>query len=178
MRRKMIEDIKKLAIDDARQRQKALFDLILATDRQAMTFFGFCISIAAASVAGFVASWSPDSRIPAPAASALLVIFLGFGFAGFLCLRVMKSAPIGLPGRKAEFWKWALATEANGEASALAYVDAVEVTYSENAKNNRRMARLLEQARLSVIAACALAPFVGLLVHWRHWAFQALCAIS
>lgn len=154
-------DIEKLAIDDARQRHKALIDLVLSTDRQAMTLFSFCGSICAASGSGMVAIAFGSSNVPSSAGVVLLVICVGFAIAATLCLQVMKLAPIFLPGRDPDFWEWAIDNNMDGAEIAKAYLASIAKRIEENRSVNRAMAMNLNRARQMVLGTCLAAPFSG-----------------
>lgn len=163
-----MNDLMKLALDDVRQRQKSLFDLILSTDRQAMTFFGFCVSICIASGTGAATALMTESKIPTGAGAALVCVSVGFLIAGFYCLETMKTVDIGLPGRRSEFWEWALKFNDENDSSVSEYIKEAGRIYDRNSATSDSMAKSLGNAKRAAGIALLLAAPAGLAV--EYWA--------
>ncbi|MGQ4273392.1 hypothetical protein [Terrihabitans sp. B22-R8] len=153
-------DLKTL-LDDVRTRQKALHDLILFTDRQAMALLRLYATLSLALTSAGVASLRPGSAIPLAAGLGLLVASALFIIGALLCFQAMKQASIAFPGRDAEFWTWARRDDVTEEAALGAYLDQAGTTFAENYDLNATTAKHLARAKRLGVAAPALALIVA-----------------
>ena len=161
-----MDDLEKIAIDDTRHRQKALFDLILSVDRQAMTFFGYSISISAGSGTAFLAGTYGSYRLTFPIAASLTIVFIGGVAAAYFCLRAMRTGNIAAPGRTADFWEWALRGPKENKVVVEAYLAELRSKYNHNEKLNASMANDLKRARNALAIVSAFAPPIGFALNY------------
>lgn len=152
------KDLIGIAIEDARSRHAATFELVRFTDSQAMSLLGLYVTLGIATVSGAAFGLAPASGLPAPVATALaaaaVLLFVGAAF----CLRVLASADLGLPGREPAFWIWALADQ-DAKAILLGYMERLAEASAVNKALNTSATGHLGNARL----CGALAPLAAFL---------------
>ncbi|MEP9349161.1 hypothetical protein [Xanthobacter sp. KR7-225] len=154
------------ALEDARERHKAVYELIRFTDQQAMALLNLYCTLGVASASGAAASLGRDAIIPLPVGSALGVAALFFILGAGCCFRVLASATINLPGREAGFWTWANSYPTLGLSEILAaYLDGVADREAMNNGVNATGAKWLGRARLFGL----IAPFTSLCIAIGTW---------
>lgn len=164
-----LSDFAKFALDDARQRQKALLDLIYAIDRQAMTLLGFSVTLSVATGSGAFAVGSKvfieaDHRpIMVSACFALLTMSIGFIVAAAWCLTVMKTRKIGFPGKGAAFWTQAWDEQWPEAWLMTKYLEQVEEADQILLSGSREMAKDLSDARGIAVATFLVGVGVAML---------------
>lgn len=148
-------------IEDIRVRQAALVTLIYATDTQALSLLRLFTTLAVATASGTVAAIASGSKYS-------LALFTAFGtstailVAGvFLCLSALEAARISLPGRKTDFWQWAVKHKIKKSKILDAYLLDAETQYKSNQKLNRETATTLKWAKRCAAAAPILALLAG-----------------
>lgn len=150
-------DILKVGLDDARARHAAVVNLILFTDSQALGLLRLYVPIAIATASGAVASFSSGSAIPKAAGIALAAVTIVLIVACAYCFRAMNSSAINLPGRGAEFWRWA-AEASNGQMFSAYMQNLQEKQVANNELNHRTAGHLARAKRCAVVM-----PMVALL---------------
>lgn len=156
------EDLLKLAIDDIRARQDAVYDLVLSQDKQAMELLRLYVTVGLAVASGAVAMLSNPDRFPLGVGllCGLVALVVGIVF----CFRATWQAQIAFSGRDAKFWEWASHPSITTADLQAAYFKAAD----ENLKTNRRLnvetAREYWIAKWCGVASPILIAFVGLAV--------------
>lgn len=171
----------KVVLDDVRARDTALLNMIVAIDRQALALFRIYVTLAvalgSAAVAGAYSSTANvNSWIVWGAGSAALGLAVGCHF----CITTVRSAKLGVPGKNADFWKWALRDDISEEAMVDAYLkysdDAQQQNYRVNDQSTRsmRIAKRLGVASVVIGGSIAIAGATGL----ASKAWSALAAVA
>ena len=97
-------DEMRFALDDARQRQAALLDLIYSIERQAGSLLSLYVTLGLASASAATAILLGTIKVPAAVGFGLLAAVVTLLIGSWFCFGAMKSALVGLPGRGADFW--------------------------------------------------------------------------
>ncbi len=158
-----------IAIEDARVRHSALVDLVLAGDQKASALLSLYVTIGVAAASGAAAGFAGLS-IPPPLVAALLTTTLAMVAGAGFCLAALRSAPVNLPGRDAEFWLWALDHDGVDLAHATRqYLGNLAEKGAMNRALNLRMDRDIRTALwvgvaspVAALAAAGLAALPGL----------------
>lgn len=146
-------------IEDARARHAAVVALIYTTDTQAMALLRLYVTLGIAAASGAAAGFGASAAITRPAAWALVVGAVIFVIGAGLCLRALRSAAINLPGRKPDFWEWAMLPNIDRAAVLAAYLDNLKVKGIANDRCNASSATALKWAK----RCGAVAPLGALL---------------
>jgi hypothetical protein len=154
------EDLR-FACDDARKRQTAVVELIVANDRQAMALLQIYLAIASGALSAAAAVYYNTSTLHVPKVffAVLVGISLPMIVGIFCCILGMWPTSIRLPGREASFWVWAVEHETSPEAAYRSYLDSLAKTQAENKNLNARASAWVERAK----RCGAVAPFIALL---------------
>ncbi|WP_324133570.1 hypothetical protein [Bosea sp. (in: a-proteobacteria)] len=166
-----MDEIAKLAISDAKDRLKAQLDLVYALDRQAMTFFGYTATVTVAgttAAAGLAAGWLMEGKtISTSGQIAILglgLVAAGFFFTAAMCLSVMKSWKVALPGREPEFWQWAMEEPVSSLPEiASAYLSQMAVSVKLLKDGSETMSTGLANARGVALASGLIGICMGAL---------------
>lgn len=153
-----------IAVEDVREKHKALFELIRFTDQQAMALLSLYTTLAVAAASGFGASLGSAPLLPAAAGWALLAACAAFVVGTGCALRVMWSSDIATPGREPDFWQWADGDHCGAQDVLSAYLKQMEEPIAWNRSLNRKTTRWLQAARACGIAAPVLAAAAA---YWR-----------
>jgi hypothetical protein len=146
------------ACNDARIRNAAIVDLIHQGDRAALALLQFYVAVASAAISAAAAIFFTTAPIPKAYGCTLIGIAVPLMAGALCCFVSMWGADIHLPGRKADFWLWAMKPEVEAKAAYAAYLDRLLEGQATNTALNRRMAKWLDYAKRCGV----LAPFVGL----------------
>jgi len=162
----MVPSDLKIVLDDVRARNLALHNLILYNDRQAMDLFRLYVTIAVAGAAAALAGLFRDDELLRfmrwGVGAATIMLAIGAG----LCLHAMAQVELGLPGRKAEFWQWALREDVPQEAAVAAYLDQSRAAEEKNYKINSAASDIYRYAKWAGVAAPIIGLVVGAVAVW------------
>lgn len=152
----------RVVIEDARHRHLAVVALINAIDAQAMRLLRLYFSLGIACAAGAVSVFFAEKiALPLPLGWALLGALVCLTGGAYLCLGVMKSTPINLPGRKADFWLWAL-DERVGDAEVVrAYLENLKEQNRKNDDLNAALSAKFSRAKMAAVWTPIVAAFAG-----------------
>jgi hypothetical protein len=147
------------ACNDARVRNAAIVDLIHQGDRHALALLQFYIAVASAAISAAAAIFVTAAPIPKVFAWAPIGIAVPLVVGAYCCFVSMWSADIHLPGRKADFWLWAMRPDVETKAVYQAYLDRLVEGQATNTALNKQMAKWLDYAKRCGV----LAPALGLM---------------
>jgi hypothetical protein len=137
----------KLAIDDIRARHKALYDLIIFTDQQAMGYLRLYVTLglatASGAVSGIVGSASISHALGWGLVGATICLLVG----SFYCFKAMNTANIGLIGRGPEFWEWAFLGGVEDRHIIDRYLKGAEAGIAINRELNKTTTGCLQKGR-------------------------------
>lgn len=149
-------------MDDLRARHQAVVDLIYFTDHQATALLQLYVTVALAAGAGAITAFTGDQLLTKAAGWGLLLALAPLAVGCFYCLRASSTATLNLPGRGADFWKWASRDDVSEQEALRAYLDNLEAKQAANNQINGRTAGALRRAKQAGIAAAAVGVFAGL----------------
>ena len=156
----------KIILDDIRARDVALLNMLLATDRQAVSLFRVYVTMAAALVSAAVAGVLKQGHtVDVWLTSGVVIAASGLALACWLCIRAIRTAQVGMPGKGAEFWLWARREDVNEDVALDAYLSQSLAAQDINLEVNRRSSSCLRKAkRVGVwsVATGALVILFGL----------------
>jgi hypothetical protein len=144
------------AIGDVARYQEQLLRMILHHDDRALRVLSLYLTVLGALVTASLALRQAQmltAYIVILIACAAVSLLIGCG----LAYRAAWTARIYLPGRKSDFWIWAMENQLSIGEAALAYAKQAEDMIAHNEKIADRAASNLAKAHLCGI----LAPFVG-----------------
>jgi hypothetical protein len=150
------DKVPEAAIQDLARYQEQLLKMILHHDDRALRVLSLYVTILGALVtAAFGLKQSAALSVYAGIimCGAALSLLVGCSFA----YRAAWTARIYLPGRKSDFWTWALENQQDIRETALAYAQQAVEIVTHNERLADRAATCLAKAHLCGIAA----PFVG-----------------
>ncbi len=150
-------------MNDLRARHQAVIDLICFNDQRATEFLRLYVTVALAAGAGAISAFAGDQLLTKATGWGLLASLIPLAAGCFYCLEASKSAVLNLPGRGAEFWKWAGGDEVSEQAVIQAYLENLEAKQKANNEINYRSARDLAQAKQAGIVAAMVGLVVGLI---------------
>lgn len=160
----------RVIIEDVRLRHAGVVALIMAMDTRAMALLRVYVTIAVAAAAGSVGLLlSPTPSLPAPVGWALLAVVICLGVGSYLCFRVMRTTPISIPGRKADFWLWALRPDVTVAIALQAYLDNVQLKSDQNDALNAQMTRTFNRAKLAGMLSPVAAVLAGFAAAGHEW---------
>lgn len=149
----------RMVIEDARHRHAAVVALINSLDTRAMSLLRLYVTIGVAAAAGAVGLLAADApSLPSPVGWALSAVVPCRGLGSYWCFRVMRTTPINLPGRGADFWLWALRPDVPTDMALQAYLNNLQAKGLQNDALGARMTLTLECAKW----AGMLSPFAAL----------------
>ncbi|SRR6266498_2788471 len=154
-----------VALQDTVRYQEHLFRLMLHHDDRALRVLSiYGAIIGALLTAGFALNQAKAlglyTLIFMVATGGTLAIGCAFAaYAGW-------SADIFLPGRKPDFWKWALENRQNVRSTVTAYVDQAAESIAQNERIANAAAKSLGRSYLCGV----LAPLVGVIVPFLAYA--------
>ncbi|WP_454655114.1 hypothetical protein [Bosea beijingensis] len=151
----------KNVLDDVRARDNALLNMIVHLDRQALALFRIYVTLAVA-LAAVAGSYSVSARIDVwtavGAAAAALVLAIGC----FFCMQTVRSAKVGVPGKGADFWMWALRDDVSEEALLTAYLNYSDEAQKQNYRVNDHSTRCLKIAKRLGVASIIVGGAIAL----------------
>lgn len=154
----------RIIFEDARHRHAGVVALIMATDMRAMALLRVYVTIGVAAAAGAVGLlFSRQPSLPMPVGWALLAVVLCLGFGSYWCFRVMRTTPINLPGRTADFWLWAIRPDVTTEAALQAYLQNLLIKNDQNDALSASMSRKLNIAKWAGMLSPLAAVLAGLI---------------
>jgi hypothetical protein len=162
------DEVAKLAIQDVVRYQEQLSKLIFFHDEKGHKVLSIYVTIIAAIVTGAFALNQIGQF------GLYTKLFLGstaisFLFGCVFAYTTAWTAPIFIPGRKPDFWIWALENEQDLRETATAYLDQSIETVRFNEALSNRSSRRLEKAYTCGIAA----PFAGAAAVWlAYWGWS------
>jgi hypothetical protein len=150
------EKVPEVAIHDIARYQEQLLKIIVHHDDRALRVLSLYVTVLGALVTASFGlyqahAWSAYVVILIVVASLSLMLGCWFAY------RAAWTAIIYLPGRKPDFWNWALEYDQDMRATALAYAKQAAEVISHNERIADRAANCLARAHMCGIAA----PFVG-----------------
>lgn len=152
----------RVIIEDARMRQAAVVALIGAIDSQAMRLMRLYVTLGVASAAAGIGTlFAKEPALPAALGWALLGGTASLGAGMWLCFRVMKPGPISLPGRRPDFWLWAMRDDVASDDVLRAYLQNLSEKIAQNDRVNKAMASQMKWAKLAGLLAPAIAIVIG-----------------
>lgn len=158
----------RIVIEDARHRHAGVVALILAMDARAMALLRLYVTIGLACAAGAVGVLlAPTPSVPPPFGWALFAVVLVLAAGSYWCFAVMRTSPINIPGRKADFWLWATRQDITTAAALQAYLENLQIKNSQNDALNAEMTQTLNRAKLAGMlspVAAVIAGFVAALL--------------
>ena len=123
----------RVVIEDARHRHAGVVGLILAQDARALALLRVYVTIGVAAAAGAVGVLlTPAPSLPRPVGWALLAVVVSLSLGSYWCFRVMRTTPINIAGRKADFWLWAIRPDVTTAAVLQAYLENLQTKNNEN----------------------------------------------
>jgi hypothetical protein len=161
------EKVLELAMQDAARHEEQLVKLILFHDDRALRLLAAYVPVIIALVAAAVALNQNDK----------LGIYTGFFiggtavsfFAGCLCAYAAAwTVPIFLPGRKPQFWDWALEHEIDLRSVAQAYVRQSIGVIEHNERQCNRASLHLKKAYQCGIAALFVGAAIDWVIYWSR----------
>lgn len=159
-------DETRFALNDARQRQAALLELIYSIERQAGSLLSLYVTLGLASASAATAIILGTIEVPTAVGVGLLAALVMLLAGAWFCFGAMKSALVGLPGRGAEFWTWAHHPDNDFAKVAQQYLSVLQAKQDRDRKHNQATAKSLAWAkRMGILTP--LAALVGtVLAHW------------
>lgn len=145
-----------MAVQDIARYQEQLLKMILHHDDRALRVLSLYVTVIGAFVPAAFALHQAEIFGPYVKITmffAAVSLFVGIFFA----YRAGWTARIYLPGRKSDFWAWAIENEQDTKETALAYVKQAVEIIEHNERVADRAANRLARAYLCGVAA----PFVG-----------------
>lgn len=153
----------KIVFDDVRGRDAALLNVILASDRQAVALFRVFVTLVVALVSATVAaSLSSNVSLTWGTIGGAVCAIGGLCAACWQCIRAIRTANMALPGKRAEFWQWAMREDVDEETAVKAYLGQSKDAQDTNHKVNTQSAASLKLAKLMAVTAVALSAVVVL----------------
>lgn len=139
------EDMR-FAMNDVRERHKAVVTLLADNDKQALSFLQVYVALAGAAISGGAAIVLPKStEIPLQLGYGLLGFGVTLVIGAILCLAAVWPSDVNLPGRKADFWLWAMESDPN--LVFQRYLENLQQKEIQNSKLNARCAKLMMAAK-------------------------------
>ncbi len=153
-----------LALQDTARYQEHLFRLLLHNDDRALralSFYGAFIGvlITASFALNQANGFSAYAKIFIVVTIAILLVGCGLAYAA------LRTADIYLPGRKPDFWKWALVNEQDARSVIDAYLDQAELIIANNEKLADRASTILGWCYVCGALAVPIATCVTLLAY-------------
>lgn len=165
----LVESEFRTVIEDVRARHAAVVALMYATDSQAMALLRLYVTLGIAAASGAAAGFGEAAPITRPLAWALAVAAIIVVIGAVYCLRALRSARISLPGRKADFWQWALSPGIDRARVLIEYLKNAEEKGAANDRLNKETATALSWAKLCGALAPLVALLAGLIAHLGHF---------
>lgn len=159
------EEVAKLAIQDVARYQDQLSKLIFFHDEKGHKILTIYVSVLAAIVTATFALNQINKL------GAYAQLFLGGSAASLLvgctfAYLTARTAPIYIPGRKPDFWLWALENNQTVHETIVAYLNQAADINLFNERLSNRSARRLQKAYACGFAA----PGVGAAAVWlAYW---------
>ena len=154
-----------ISIPDIAKYQEQLLRMILHHDDRALRVLSLYVTVLGALVTALFALKQAQILtayfiIPIVAAASALAVGCAFAY------RAGWTARIFLPGRKPDFWIWAIENEQNVREAALAYARQAAETIAHNERVADRAANRLAKAYFCGLAAPAIAAAAAWLYYW------------
>jgi len=156
-----LQKVSEIAIPDIARYQEQLLRMILHHDDRALRVLSLYVTVIGALVTAFFALRQAQiltSYVVVTMVAAGLSLLIGC----VLSYRAAWTARIYLPGRKPDFWIWAIENEQDIRATALAYAMQAREIISHNENVADRAANRLTKAYIAGLAA----PIVGAASAW------------
>lgn len=159
-------------LDDVRARDAALLGMIVAIDNHALALFrSFTTLTVALATASVIGATSSTIRIDALVIWGTGVAALGLAIASWYCILSIRSSKLGVPGKNADFWQWALRDDVNDAHLIEKYLEYSNTSQQQNFLVNDHATKCLKAAKrlcvasvivggvLSLVGASGLATF-------------------
>lgn len=154
-------DLLKLMFDDVRARQKAVLDLILWQDQQAMGLLRLYVTLGTATASGVAATINTNDRFALGVGLLSGTVMLIFG--AICCFRASWQAKIAYPGREPSYWKWFFDPRVPLNLARDGYLDVEQGKINVNHELNANIAREIWVAKWFGAAAPIVTLVVGAL---------------
>jgi hypothetical protein len=160
-----LDKVAEISIPDIARYQEQLLRMILHHDDRALRVLSLYVTVLGALVTVLFALKQAQVLtayfvIPIVAAASALVAGCAFAY------RAGWTARIFLPGRKPDFWIWAIENEQNLREAALAYARQAADIIAHNERVADRAANRLAKAYFCGLAAPAIAAAAAWLYYW------------
>lgn len=155
-------DLTKIALDDVRVRQKALLDLILFQDQQAMGLLRLYVTVGIAAASGSLATIFSEDVWKIALGAGLLAAVVPLSIGTSYCFRAAWAAEVGFPGREPSFWQWASHPDIEEGGVRDAYLHQLAAALEVNFKLNVKSAHFIKSAKLCGALTPAVTILVGL----------------
>jgi hypothetical protein len=160
-----LDKVSEISIPDIARYQEQLLKMILHHDDRALRVLSLYVTVLGALVTALFALKQAQiitAYFVIPIAAAASALAAGCAFA----YRAGWTARIFLPGRKPDFWIWAIENEQNVQEAALAYARQAADTIAHNERVADRAANHLGKAYFFGLAAPAMAAAAIWLYYW------------
>jgi hypothetical protein len=160
-----LDKVSEIAIPDIARYQEQLLRMILHHDDRALRVLSLYVTVLGALVTALFALIQAQvltAYFVIPIVAAALALAVGCAFA----YRAGWTARIFLPGRKPDFWIWAIENEQTVQEAALAYTRQAADTIAHNERVADRAASHLGKAYFCGLAAPAIAAAALWLYYW------------
>lgn len=144
------------AIEDVTRYQECLLGLLRHNDDKGLRLLGIYLAAIAAIVTAGFALMSISLLTPA-LAGFLVGTAASLGFGCIFAYVAAWRADIYLPGRRPDFWRWAIDNKVNVRHALSYYLDQADICITHNDRINKRAARMLSRGYLCGLSA----PWVG-----------------
>jgi hypothetical protein len=160
-----LDKVAEMSIPDIARYQEQLLRMILHHDDRALRVLSLYVTVLGALVTALFALKQAQILtayflIPIFAAASALAVGCAFAY------RAGWTARIFLPGRKPDFWIWAIENGQNVQEAALAYARQAADTTAHNEGVADRAASRLAKAYFCGLAAPAIAAAAAWLYYW------------
>lgn len=142
-------------LEDTRERNRELVELIKFTDAQALSLLQLYITVSLAAAAGSIAAMTSPHMLVQAAAWGGFASIVPLVIGCFFCLRATRVDLLYLPGRGAEFWQWASHRSLTQRVVIAEYLKSQIETQQHNRSINAMTAGSLKRAKYGGIAAAA-----------------------
>ena len=156
-----------LALQDTVRYQEHLFRLLIHNDDRALRILSIYGTIIGLLITVAFALNQAKALGPYPIvfmATAAVFLALGCVFAYL----AGWSADIYLPGRKPDFWKWALDNDQDPRSVVAAYIEQAAQSIANNERISNRAARRLERGYVCGVLALPVATIATILAYTAY----------
>ncbi|MCV9934774.1 hypothetical protein OIU35_00215 [Boseaceae bacterium BT-24-1] len=150
-------------LDDVRARDAALLNMIVAIDNHSLALFRIYVTLAVAlASAAVVGSASTTGRVDAWTVWGAGSAALGLALACHFCILSIRSVKLGVPGKNADFWQWAIREDVTYEAMLEAYLQYSDQTQQQNYRVNDHSTKCLKIAKRLGVASVIVGGTIAL----------------